>query len=44
MEHVWLLGTYLEQTVKLFVGEKDAGNIALTPIYLLAGFTLFYYF
>lgn len=37
---LWPLSGLLNQVVKAFVDEKDAGIVALTPIYLLVGCAL----
>lgn len=37
---LWPFSDLLQQAVKAFIDEKDAGLIALTPIYLLVGCAL----
>lgn len=34
------VGAALDQAIELFIDEKDAGTVALTPIYLLVGCSL----
>lgn len=37
---LWPVDDTLEMSVKIFIDEQDAGNVALTPIYLLIGCSL----
>ena len=38
--NLWPFHEILQQTISVFVDEKDAGVVSLTPMYLVAGFAL----